>query len=236
MNAILYVILSLKRIFLPLRVFVLLTGAFILYWMLIPDLSFDISISKARTYTIGQLTQMRDTDIPRYVIVTDARPVGRDYVATTGRNGKGLHAITFPVYATGELLRSRDSSGQSLVSHLIVVDQSVTKPELDKGNYFTPGQFFLEGEYKGGLGDSDAVGLLRSGGYRLSPDCIVIERDEAPLPIDVCVLYMMIDIILSTVILSSFLRKGTLYSLFSRSLPLELLGATPTDVRGMWKL
>lgn len=213
MKSVIYALLALQRVALPLRFTILLGAATLLGWWLVPDLSYDISGEKAPVLTMDQFMALKPEAVPRFVTLTLARPFTKDYVETVRGNVHTLHAITYPVYSDTELSQLKDSTGKGLISRLVVIDRHVSKQALDTGSYFQPGTYTLSGKVNGRFRDSSVIQLLNSSGYKLAPDCWVIERGETPLSLQTCALYISLDLICSVVIFGSFLRRKKLMEL-----------------------
>ena len=201
-----------KKFSLKLRIGVLLICILGLALFAIPDFIFNLEQSNIPSFSIDELKQMSDNQIPRYLTIKDAVIPSGSYIREAKKSRLGvetLQDIVYPVYP-----ESNDSSAHE-AAYVVVKDSKVNEDELKSGNYFNSPQFFIGGRFSNERIPESMRQMFEQHEIPVSQNAILIEKNEVPMSFVQSLIISILGILLSVWLILSFLQKKAYVKMFS---------------------
>ncbi|NML38996.1 hypothetical protein HHL17_17470 [Chitinophaga sp. G-6-1-13] len=189
----------------------------------VQDLRFSISVSKAPTLTITELSKMPMDNIPLYFKVEKAALLGDSYVGEYKQqkrsSQKTLKGIYYPVY--DEQALAADTS-DTPPSYLVVHDSQVNEKTLEAGHYFNTGSFSVEGRFSRSYIDKETRDLLEKEGYPLATNCLQIEKGNMPMSLTTCLVLGVLGVLGTLLLVATLLPSSLLDKRSGAPVPAEI--------------
>lgn len=184
-----------------------------IFFEVVPDLTFNFNVGKAQTYTEKQIVEAKKEDLPLYLKISDVEAVGEMYVTEMyqQKNQKPtLSAIVYPVYNLQKGISDIDEL-KNTPCNIVVKDGDVNETTVK--TYFDKKKL-IEGKFDQTIIDSETRKLLTEVGYNISDKCILIEKGIKVWSYSTCILLILGFAVVGVFILLSLLPTSVLYKIF----------------------
>ena len=146
--------------------------SFIMFFVVIPDVSYLISQDKEEKLSLETLASLNEGSIPKYFTVSDELVPSGHYVEERTEDDGELKGIVYPVFP--------QSDTAFVDVKLLIEDRKVNDAELEDESYFISLGTTFRGGHDGSYVDSETRGILEEMGYQLADNVIILKKDQKP--------------------------------------------------------
>ncbi len=179
-----------------------LVGCFIFFSSNIQDLMFTSSHAGAEAMSIEKLISLPKDEIPRYLKLDNLALLNDAYVVTQNEDTGAIMDASYPVYSLSQMAEMDSITGASeILAHVIVKDNDFNEDSLSilmNVNGLYEDESFEE-----------VRDILTSSGVNVSPNAILIVKDEAP-SFSSSLLWTFLTGLIGLLILLSFIPNSML--------------------------
>lgn len=129
--SLLKIIVFLKRPSIIYRIVAIPLAFYVIFFIAIPDIQFNLASDKPVELTLDQLFKTPKADLPRYLKIKDAVVPSGSYVYETGGKSNSLKGIYYPVYPDTEVVSNFSASKMDSIQKGLAGDSTAFKIAQD---------------------------------------------------------------------------------------------------------